>query len=144
MISFPQCSKPNLPQVGQQAPEFTLKNLKGEKVKLQVLTQKGMVLVNFAASWCAPCKQEAARLNWIHQRGLTVVSIFVEDPAPAVISFMKKHNVQYPVLLDSEGRVARRYGFIDFPTNILINEQGKIHFLKTGIIDEKMVAAIMK
>jgi len=87
-----QCSKPDLPQIGHQAPEFTLKNLNGDKIKLLDLSQKGTVLVNFWASWCAPCKEEVPALNQIQQkykdRGLTVVGISVEDPAPAVLSFM--------------------------------------------------------
>ena len=148
LLSLHQCSKPDLPQIGQQAPEFTLKNLNGDKIKLLDLSQKGTVLVNFWASWCAPCKEEVPTLNEIQRkyrdRGLTVVGVSVEDPAPAVVSFMKRHNVQYSVLLDSDGRVSRRYGLIGFPTNILIDRQGKILFLKPGLIDEKEMAAMVE
>jgi cytochrome c biogenesis protein CcmG/thiol:disulfide interchange protein DsbE len=148
LFSLNQCSKPDLPQIGQHAPEFTLKNLNGDKIKLLDLSQKGTVLVNFWASWCAPCKEEVPTLNEIQRkyrdRGLTVVGVSVEDPAPAVVSFMKRHNVQYSVLLDSDGRVSRRYGLIGFPTNILIDRQGKILFLKPGLIDEKEMAAMVE
>jgi cytochrome c biogenesis protein CcmG/thiol:disulfide interchange protein DsbE len=148
LLSSHQCSRPDLPQIGQQAPEFTLKNLNGDKIKLMDLSHKGTVLVNFWASWCAPCKEEVPTLNQIQQkykdRGLTVVGVSVEDPAPAVVSFMKRHNVQYSVLLDSDGRVSRRYGLIGFPTNILIDRQGKIVFLRPGLIDEKEMVAMLE
>jgi peroxiredoxin len=141
LIGLNQCSKPDLPTVGQKAPEFTLKNLNGEKIRLLELTRNGTVLLNFWASWSVPCKKEVPVLNQIQQkykdRGLTLVGVSVEDPATAVVSFMKMFNVQYSVLLDSDGRVARRYGLTGYPTNILIDKQGKILFLKHGIIDER-------
>ena len=145
LIGLHQCSKPALPTIGQKAPEFTLKNLNGEKIRLLDLERKGTVLLlNFWASWSAPCKQEVPVLNQIQQKykdyGLTVVGISVEDPATAVFSFMKMLNVQYPLLLDSEGRVARRYGVIRYPTNVLIDKHGEILFVKQGMIDEKEIA----
>ena len=144
LIGLNQCSKPALPTIGQKAPEFTLKNLNGEKIRLLDLERKGTVLLNFWASWSAPCKQEVPVLNQIHRkyknRDLTVVGISVEDPATAVFSFMKMLNVQYPLLLDSEGRVARRYGIIRYPTNVLIDKHGEILFVKQGMINEKEIA----
>jgi peroxiredoxin len=144
LIGLNQCSKPALPTIGEKAPEFTLKNLNGEKIRLLDLERKGTVLLNFWASWSAPCKQEVPVLNQLQQkykdRGLTVLGISVEDPVTAVFSFMKTLNVQYPLLLDSEGRVARRYGVIRYPTNVLIDKHGKILFVKQGILDEKEIA----
>lgn len=140
------CSTPEMPRVGQTAPDFSLRNLSDVKITLGDLTKKGPVLVNFWASWCGPCKEEVPMLNRIYreygQRGLTVVGISVEDPNDAVKYFMKRHEVQYSILLDSKGQVARRYALIGFPTNLLLDRNGKILFQKPGIIDERTFAAL--
>src|SRR5437667_610403 len=73
-----QCSSGELGtlKVGGPAPQFVLTTLKGDQVKLKSLTEKGVVLVNFWASWCAPCKEEVPLLNKLHRkyrdRGITI------------------------------------------------------------------------
>src|SRR5260370_11497141 len=121
-----------MPEVGEEAPEFTLKSLSGTRSGIRELQQNGVVLVNFWASWCAPCKAEVPLLNEIHRKflnkGLTVVGIDVEERDDTVSAFYRKHQMEYPVLLDSDGAVAKRYGLLSYPMTVVIDRRGKILF----------------
>jgi len=143
-----QCSRdiPEIPRAGERAPDFSLKSLTGERVSLKDLTRKGLVLVNFWATWCAPCKAEVPILNQICQKywsnGLSVVGISVEEPKDVVASFCRRNQVQYTILLDPEGDIAKRYGLIAVPTTVILNQQGIVLFQKSGIINEQMTTAL--
>ncbi|MBI1926247.1 TlpA family protein disulfide reductase [Candidatus Poribacteria bacterium] len=140
-IFFIQCSQnaSNPPKIGDRAPNFSLKSLTGERVTLKDLTRKGTVLVNFWATWCAPCKAEVPLLNQIRDDGLTVVGISVEERKDMVASFCKRNSVKYSVLLDPDGKVAKQYGLISVPTTFLVNQGGVVLFQHSQMIDKQMV-----
>jgi cytochrome c biogenesis protein CcmG/thiol:disulfide interchange protein DsbE len=134
------------PEVGSPAPAFALRGLDGETVTLGALTGGRAVLLNFWASWCAPCKAEVPVLNEIHERyaerGLSVVGIAVGERQDVVEAFMRRHELRYPVLLDGDSSVARRYGLIGVPMNILVDRDGIVSIVKTGSVDDAMLAAL--
>jgi peroxiredoxin len=130
--------------IGDKAPVFSLVNLRGDAVSLRDF--KGVTLVNFWASWCDPCKAEVPILNQLQQTlssaGITVVGVSVEEPKAAVDAFVRKHHIEYPVLLDGDGSVSRRYGLIGMPMNVIVDRKGVVSTLKYGVVDAQMMAAL--
>src|SRR5262249_55453406 len=126
-------------QLGERAPGFSLVDLDGHRVRLEDFTERGPVLLNFWATWCAPCKAEIPLLNEVHTKfsgRLTIVGISVEEARETVVAFRKKHELRYPVLLDPEAEVAKRYDLIGFPTNLVLDGRAKILFRQTRALDE--------
>ena len=114
--------------LGNQAPDFTLSNLKGEKVQLSKLTSEKPVMLVFWATWCPTCNEEIPILNqWVPlYPGLQIVGINVQESPERVRMFTEKKKFQYPVLLDEEGGVAEQYGLVGIPASVLIAKGGKI------------------
>ncbi len=131
---------------GAAAPAFRLHGPHGETVSLDDLTRQGPVLLNFWATWCEPCKQEVPALNEVYRKykplGVTLVAISVEDPPAAVEAFARRHKVEYPMLLDADGTVARRYGLIGVPMNVVVNRRGIVSIRKFGALDAEVRSAL--
>jgi len=117
------------------APNFTLKSLTGKNIKLSELTGN-VVLVNFWASWCAPCRQEMPLLNAIHNKyeplGFTVVGVNVEEQVANARAFITERPVDFPILLDSKNQVSKLYNVIAMPTTVVIDRDGNMRFLHQG------------
>ena len=133
------------PLKGKPAPAFTLVNLAGKKVSLS--DYKGRpVIVNFWATWCAPCKLE---MPWFQEfrskysgQGFEVLGI-AEDEAPKdeIEKTAKKVNVTYPILL-TDGKVAPAYGGVDsLPTSFYIDRKGVIVTETIGLASKDEVEA---
>ncbi|WP_042348687.1 peroxiredoxin family protein [Bacillus massiliigorillae] len=121
--------EPNLPglEVGEKAPNFTLENLKGEKVSLS--DYKGQtVIVNFWATWCPPCRKEMPDLEKLYQQNNSNVEILAvnTDTNNDVASFVKSMNLTFPILLDHQADVSGQYDIISFPTTYIIDKKGVI------------------
>ncbi len=117
------------------APNFTLKSLSGENIKLSELTGN-VVLINFWASWCGPCRQEMPFLNAIHNKyealGFTVLGVNVEEEVANARSFIAERPVDFPILFDSNNKVSELYKVIAMPTTVVIDRNGKLRFLHQG------------
>ena len=117
------------------APNFTLKSLSGENIKLSELTGN-VVLINFWASWCGPCRQEMPYLNAIHNKyealGFTVLGVNVEEQVANARSFIAERPVDFPILFDSNNKVSELYKVIAMPTTVVIDRDGKMRFLHQG------------
>ena len=118
-------------QVGQIAPDFTLQRLDG-KGSVHLWSLRGRpVWINFFASWCPPCQAEAYDLGQTARKspGLDLVGIDLtadETSIAKVQAFVQQFGIGYPVLLDTEGAVANRYGVQAIPTSFFIDRQGII------------------
>ena len=121
--------------ISGSAPNFTLKSLSGKNIKLSELTGN-VVLINFWASWCGPCRQEMPFLNAIHNKykplGFTVLGVNVEEQVANAKSFISERPVDFPILLDSKNRVSKLYEVIEMPTTVVIDRDGKIRFIHQG------------
>jgi peroxiredoxin len=108
--------------------DFTLKDLQGKKVTLSELRGK-IVMVNFWASWCVPCRLEMADLQAIYthfqSQGLVILSITDENPFK-VGSFLAQANYHPPVLLDSDGKVHKLFHVDGIPRTFVFNRDGKL------------------
>jgi len=131
---------------GAIAPAFRLENISGQRVALRDLQGKGLVLVNFWATWCSLCKAEVPILNKVYQdfggKGVSVVGVAVEDRKDMVTSYRKRHEVQYPVLLDTSGDVSKDYGLFALPMTVLIDQRGTVVLRKYGVVDQQTLAAL--
>lgn len=120
------------------APEFALKDLNG--APLDSANYKGKVLlVDFWATWCAPCEAEIPHLmEWQKQyagEGLQVVGLSMDDTAGPVRTYVAKQNMQYPVALADDKTVAAFGGVLGLPANILIGRDGKVITKHVGVTD---------
>jgi len=115
---------------GSVAPDFELKSLDGQQVRLSDFRGKA-VLLNFWATWCAPCKIE---MPWFvdlqkqyASQGLQVIGVAMDDSGEETISkFVQQMGVNYPVLIGKEA-VGDAYGGVEFlPTTFIIDRQGKV------------------
>ena len=134
---------------GKQAPDFTLEDLKGNKVSLSSYKGKPL-LINFWATWCGPCKIETPWLvdlqNEYGPKGLQIIGISTEgdDLKPedkeawahdkaAVAKFVKEERMQYPVLINGDS-LATEYGGLDaMPTSVYVDKNGKVVAMQLGI-----------
>ncbi len=116
----------NKPALNEMAPEFSLKDLSGKNVRLSDYKGK-VVLVNFWASWCPPCKMEIPGFQKVYaaykDRGFTIVGISTDDVSQ---SFIKDMGMTYPVVM-ADDKVIIDYGNIySIPTSFLVGRDGRI------------------
>jgi peroxiredoxin len=122
------------PAVGQKAPDFSLADLKGMTVRLDDFRGK-VVIINFWATWCAPCREEMPLLQQFalaNSQDAVVIGIDLDEPEDLVTSFVEQYKIDFPILMDAGGKVADRYVVHGFPTSILINPEGKITAIHIG------------
>ena len=117
------------------APDFTLKSAEGPNLRLR--EQRGqVVLVNFWASWCGPCRQEMPHLNRLYDKyrasGFTLLAINIDDDARAGAATAGKWGLKFPVLLDADKQVARQYDLGAMPATVLIDRDGRVRYLHRG------------
>jgi len=124
---------------GQAAFEFTLDDLQGKPRKLSAWRGK-VVLLDFWASWCGPCRIELPTIAKLHARyktrGLVVVGVNVGEPAATARSFWKRNGYTFPVLLDKKSEVSNQYGAVAIPTVVVIDRKGVISSHFVGVRSE--------
>lgn len=119
----------------QPAPDFTLPSAEGRNLRLA--EQRGqVVLVNFWASWCGPCKVEMPHLNRLHDKyramGVTLLGVNIDDDPRHGAATAARWGVKFPVLLDADKRVSRLYDLGAMPSTVLIDRDGRVRFLHRG------------
>jgi peroxiredoxin len=131
------------------APDFTLKSLKQTNIKLS--EQAGnVVLLNFWASWCAPCRKEMPLLNDLHNKykalGFTVIGVNVEQETDLAKSFISQAPVDFPILLDDSNKASKLYNVSAMPTTVIIDRNGVVRHLHKGYQsgDEKLYQKVVK
>lgn len=123
---------------GDLAPDFSLEDTAGNQINLSALRGK-IVIVNFWATWCPPCKEEMpsmARLNRLMaDEDFVMLAINTEANGRQVVpDFLEKNPHDFTVLYDDQGRVQQQYGVYKFPESFVIR--------KDGIVDQKIIGAI--
>lgn len=125
------------PQVGFAAPAFTLGELDGQTIDLSDTLGK-IVILNYWASWCSPCRAEMPAIQQVYQsyqdRGLVVLAINAsnQDTPGAMQAFLGSFTHSYPILLDTHGEVGRLYAVYSLPTTFFIGRDGMIRDLVVG------------
>ncbi len=124
-----------LPATGQSAPDFTLKSAAGQNLRLRDLRGE-VVLINFWATWCGPCRQEMPELNKLHAQfhnaGFTLLGVNIDDDPGAARELARKLGVSFPVLLDTDKRVSRLYDVDTMPATLIVDRNGKVRYVHRG------------
>jgi cytochrome c biogenesis protein CcmG, thiol:disulfide interchange protein DsbE len=127
------------PEVGYQAPHFSLTGLNNQIYKMEGKRVKP-VIVNFWASWCGPCKMEAPDLQKFYEKYGTKVDLYgvnvtsSDDPEKAM-EFVQQFKLTFPIPMDVTGSVSDKYKVIAFPTTYIIDRQGVIRKKIIGTVD---------
>lgn len=113
--------------IGRKAPDFSLPDMNGKMVNLRDLRGK-VVVVNFWASWCPPCRTEIPPMNALQSSlgkdGLVIVSISSDSSADVVRSFLKSNPTQFTVLHDPENKIGLAYKVYSLPTSYIVGRDG--------------------
>jgi peroxiredoxin len=117
------------------APDFTLHGADGRNLRLK--EQRGqVVLVNFWASWCGPCRQEMPQLNRLYEKyrssGVLLLGVNIDDDARVGAATAARWGVKFPVLLDADKTVTRLYDLGSMPATVLIDRDGRVRYLHRG------------
>ncbi len=136
------------PLVGGPAPEITLKDLQGQEVRLSDLRGK-IVLLNFWATWCKPCKDEMpamqASYDKLRGQGLVVLAVNELEDTEKVIEHVRSHGHTFPVVMDHDNRVANRYGVVGLPASFIVDRQGIVREQIFGsLLTEERIADLVK
>ncbi|MFN3714845.1 MAG: TlpA disulfide reductase family protein [Alcanivoracaceae bacterium] len=114
------------------APDFTLKSRAGGNVKLSELRGQ-VVMINFWASWCGPCRQEMPHLEAIHKEyedyGFVLLGINVDEKPELAERLLAQIPVSFPILFDPDSAISRLYKVDAMPTTILIDRDGNMRYL---------------
>jgi peroxiredoxin len=117
------------------APAFTLPSRSGDNVSLEHLKGQ-VVMLNFWASWCGPCRQEMPLLDQMHKRysalGFTLVGVNVEANTKDAERWLEQTPVSFPVLFDKDSKVSELYEVSAMPSTVFIDRKGNVRYLHRG------------
>jgi peroxiredoxin len=124
--------------VGAPAPDFELNNLANEAIRLSNLQGK-IVVINFWATWCEPCKVEMPFFEQLYgssKNQLEILAVNFDEPPQQVKQFSEEFQLSFPVLLDPGGNVQELYRVRGYPTTFILDEEGIVRFHHIGLITE--------
>lgn len=123
--------------VRQATPAIDWQDLQGQKWTTASLKGKAVV-INFWATWCAPCKEELPSLQTLHEisgGNPVVIGINVREPVSRVSRYLKSTGLDLPVVLDAQGALAQQWGVTVYPTTVLIGADGQAQWRVRGDVD---------
>jgi len=123
------------PQPGEPASDFSLPLFDGTQLSLSDLRGQ-VVVLNFWASWCAPCRKEAPDLQTVWEmyqgQGVVFLGITYQDARNASQKFVEEAGITYPNGIDEKGRISRQYGVTAVPETFIIDRQGRVAWVHIG------------
>ena len=125
------------PQPGEPAPGFSLPLFDGSEVSLGDLRGQ-VVVLNFWASWCAPCRAEAPGLQSVWEqyedRGVVFLGVTYKDAEAASLEFVETFGITYANGVDAQGRISRAYGVVAVPETFIIDRDGDVAWVHIGAV----------
>lgn len=120
---------------GQAAPDFALKSSSGENLRLSEY-RGDVVMVNFWATWCGPCRQEMPLLDELYSRyervGFSLLGVNIDDDSRKAMRMVSELGVSFPVLFDARKEVSKLYEVDAMPVTVLIDREGTIRYVHHG------------
>ena len=128
--------KETLVKVGDDVPEFVVEMFDGQKINIKDLKGK-IVLINFWATWCPPCRKEFTRLqkdivDRFEGKDFVLLPVSIDDGEEAVREFMRKNGYEFPVAFDGDKKLYGMFAEKYVPRNFIIGKDGKIAFQTVG------------
>jgi thiol-disulfide isomerase/thioredoxin len=126
-------------EIGEKMPDFTLKDLSGADVSLaETVGANKVVAINFWASWCGPCRLEMPGFEKLyqkkHQEGFVLLAINEDEKPDEMTTYLRDKPVTFPVLIDKDGALMKRFKVAALPTTILVNQKGEIMNVTQGLM----------
>jgi DsbE subfamily thiol:disulfide oxidoreductase len=120
---------------GKAAPDFALKSSSGENLRLSEY-RGDVVMVNFWATWCGPCRQEMPLLDELYSRyervGFSLLGVNIDDDSRKAMRMVSELGVSFPVLFDARKEVSKLYEVDAMPVTVLIDREGTIRYVHHG------------
>lgn len=120
---------------GQPAPDFVLKSATGANLRLSE-HRGNVVMINFWATWCGPCRQEMPLLNDLYSRygrvGFSLLGVNIDDDSRRAMDMANELGVSFPVLFDERKEVSRLYQVEAMPVTVLVDRAGKVRHVHLG------------
>ena len=140
-VSAPAIALPGF-ESGSEAPGFDLMSAGGSPVSLE--DHRGaVVLLNFWATWCAPCRTEMPLLQSAYEtyegQGFVVLGIDFDEPATAVMDYGQELGLTFPLLLDPGGEIQQLYKVRGYPTTVVLDREGRIQAYHIGVLAQSQL-----
>ena len=120
---------------GQEAPDFALKSAGGSNLRLSEY-RGDVVMINFWATWCGPCRQEMPLLNDLYTRynrvGFSLLGVNIDDDSSRALEMAEELGVSFPVLFDERKEVSKLYQVEAMPVTVLVDREGKVRHVHLG------------
>ena len=121
--------------VGKPAPDFALRSMHGPSMRLSEHLGE-VVVINFWATWCGPCRQEMPLLDALYgkykQAGLVLLSVNIDEQVEPAIEMAQTLKVSYPVLFDARKEVSRAFEVSAMPVTVLVDRAGVVRYVSEG------------
>ena len=120
---------------GQAAPDFALKSSNGENLRLSEY-RGNVVMINFWATWCGPCRQEMPLLDELYNRyervGFNLLGVNIDDDSSRAMRMVEELGVDFPVLFDAQKEVSKLYEVEAMPVTVIVDRQGTVRYVHHG------------
>ena len=120
---------------GQTAPDFVLKSATGENLRLSEY-RGDVVMINFWATWCGPCRQEMPLLDELYDRyqrvGFNLLGVNIDDDSRRAMAMVNELGISFPVLFDEDKKVSKLYEVEAMPLTILLDREGTVRHVHHG------------
>ena len=120
---------------GQTAPDFVLKSATGENLRLSEY-RGDVVMINFWATWCGPCRQEMPLLDELYGRyqrvGFNLLGVNIDDDPRRAMAMVNELGISFPVLFDEDKKVSKLYEVEAMPLTILLDREGTVRHVHHG------------
>ena len=120
---------------GRPAPDFALRSSTGENLRLSEY-RGDVVMINFWATWCGPCRQEMPLLDDLYNRyqrvGFNLLGVNIDDDSSRAMDMMAELGVDFPVLFDDRKEVSRMYEVDAMPVTVLVDREGNVRYVHQG------------
>lgn len=121
--------------IGQKAPDFALKSSTGENLRLSEYRGE-VVMLNFWATWCGPCRQEMPLLDDLYNRyervGFKLLGVNIDDNSQRAIDMMKELGVDFPIVFDASKDVSKLYEVNAMPVTVILDREGNVRYVHKG------------